>query len=766
MEAPRPEGQCPGQGSGASAASADMEVEVPVAAAAATAAAPAMAEVEVAPPQDIGDAIAAATATADAAAAEPAAADLPEQGDAKAAEASTASPAAMASDAAAAPTAGGANGSAPNPPPPEAEVKKALGNAAFEALRYSEALEHYGAAIALAGEAAPGVYFSNRAVCRAALEQWPEVREDAAEALRRFALLATSSRPANATKKAFFQKARAECRLQLHAEAEETLQLAASFGLRAEVDALLRKEDGRASARPAAAAAGSAAGSAASRGAGGSSTPATSSTAAPPAAAASTAAATAAEGADPAAKAKQAGNAKYKEGAYREALTEYRRALELLPQDDVERRAPLLGNIAAACLMLKQADECISACEQSLALDPASSKIRGRLATAQVAKCDFAVARAALVGGDSADAAVANASKLIGDVERQLTVADTAFTGGEPGKALSMYQDMESKALFCSPAVTLKIARCYLELRSYPNVLRATQQVLSKNKQNVDALVLRTEALFRNNDAAIDTAQWAKPLEQGKQLLGEALRLHPDHSVARALHRRFKDLITKQGELRTAFGSREFEKSQEVIDCMVTQAQDNQALLAALYEMRAKCAMRLKDWPRVLKDVGNALYRNHTLVQPYLLRAQAFQALDRLEDAVKELEGLFNWHRVQDVYDKLQEAKFLLRKKMRTNYYELLQVPSVASALEIKKAYIELAREWHPDKKGHLDEVGKKNAEEMFKRIGEAYEVLTDPHKKEYYDKGYDKEGIEEQIEIKKRRTEGHGHGHGHGHCC
>merc|ERR1711990_316531 len=153
--------------------------------------------------------------------------------------------------------------------------------------------------------------------------------------------------------------------------------------------------------------------------------------------------------------------------------------------------------------------------------------------------------------------------------------------------------------------------------------------------------------------------------------------------------------------------------------------------------------------------MGQATYRNHELVQPYLLRAQALQNLDRHEDAVKELEGLFSWHRVQEVYDKIQDAKFQLRKKKRANYYELLGVPSVASQLEIKKAYRERASEWHPDKKGHLDEEAQKNAEEMFKTIGEAHEVLTDPVKKELYDKGCDLEGIQEELEKKKRRSDG-----------
>jgi len=107
------------------------------------------------------------------------------------------------------------------------------------------------------------------------------------------------------------------------------------------------------------------------------------------------------------------------------------------------------------------------------------------------------------------------------------------------------------------------------------------------------------------------------------------------------------------------------------------------------------------------------------------------------------------------VYDKLQEAKFLLKKKKRPNYYDIIKVPTVASQLEIRKAYRERASEWHPDKKGHLDEEAQKNAEEMFKTIGEAHEVLTDLVKKELYDKGYDLEGIQEELEKKKRRSDG-----------
>jgi len=63
------------------------------------------------------------------------------------------------------------------------------------------------------------------------------------------------------------------------------------------------------------------------------------------------------------------------------------------------------------------------------------------------------------------------------------------------------------------------------------------------------------------------------------------------------------------------------------------------------------------------------------------------------------------------------------------DYYEILGVPRTASEAEIKKAFRKLAREFHPDVAKN-----KKQAEEKFKDINEAYEVLSDPQKRKKYD--------------------------------
>jgi len=66
---------------------------------------------------------------------------------------------------------------------------------------------------------------------------------------------------------------------------------------------------------------------------------------------------------------------------------------------------------------------------------------------------------------------------------------------------------------------------------------------------------------------------------------------------------------------------------------------------------------------------------------------------------------------------------------MADDYYSILGISKTASAGEIKKAYRKLALKYHPDKTE-----GDKALEDKFKKISEAYAVLSDPKKKNQYD--------------------------------
>jgi curved DNA-binding protein len=81
------------------------------------------------------------------------------------------------------------------------------------------------------------------------------------------------------------------------------------------------------------------------------------------------------------------------------------------------------------------------------------------------------------------------------------------------------------------------------------------------------------------------------------------------------------------------------------------------------------------------------------------------------------------------------------------DYYKILGLDRKASEREIKQAYRKLARQYHPDVNP-----GDKTAEEKFKQINEAYEVLSDKEKRKKYDKYGDQWQYADQFEQAQRQ--------------
>ena len=79
--------------------------------------------------------------------------------------------------------------------------------------------------------------------------------------------------------------------------------------------------------------------------------------------------------------------------------------------------------------------------------------------------------------------------------------------------------------------------------------------------------------------------------------------------------------------------------------------------------------------------------------------------------------------------------------KMGKDYYKILGISKGASEDDVRKAYRKMALKFHPDKNKSA------GAEEKFKEIAEAYEVLSDKRKRDIYDK-YGEEGLKGQLMI------------------
>lgn len=89
--------------------------------------------------------------------------------------------------------------------------------------------------------------------------------------------------------------------------------------------------------------------------------------------------------------------------------------------------------------------------------------------------------------------------------------------------------------------------------------------------------------------------------------------------------------------------------------------------------------------------------------------------------------------------------------------YKILGIGRDADEKDISKAYKKSALQYHPDKQAGKSDEEKAAAEEKFKAVGEAYEILSDPQKKERYDSGVDVEDIDDPHGGRG----GHHHSHG-----
>jgi len=125
------------------------------------------------------------------------------------------------------------------------------------------------------------------------------------------------------------------------------------------------------------------------------------------------------------------------------------------------------------------------------------------------------------------------------------------------------------------------------------------------------------------------------------------------------------------------------------------------------------------------------------VIFPFFLpqRGEAKLLSEDWEGAVQDLkEAAQKSPQDMGIREALMRAEKQLKLSKRKDWYKILGISKTASAAEIKRAYKKLALQWHPDK--NVD--NREEAENMFREIAAAYEVLGDEDKRVRYDRGED----------------------------
>jgi DnaJ homolog subfamily C member 7 len=463
---------------------------------------------------------------------------------------------------------------------------------------------------------------------------------------------------------------------------------------------------------------------------------------------------------------KEQANDKFASQRYKEALSLYNRAVSVLEQaigndnyqnnkDLTSLLVTLLSNRAATHLQLGEYDSCIEDCETVyLRLDPSNSKVYVRAARAAIQlgklRQALAISQRGLEAPSFSDQSILQ--KEQGQINQLLAAKSQGqeeLTKKQYAAAKGTFGNLLKKAPSAAPFL-LGAARADLGLGLTDSALRLTKTILTKYPRSAMGCWVRGQALFLMGEGEI-----------GVKMMQEALRLDPDSEEIKNSVRSFRKVKELMERAKQKMFRREFAETVDLLTNCFEKCEPlppKSSLFASLYTDRAEANLRLKGYSKALKDCALVLYAQEDNIPTWLIKFQALHGLDQSENAMEEIQHLLQRfeqdERLRMAYEK---ADFLIRKKRRVDYYKLLDVPRIASTMEIKKAYKKRSLEFHPDRlpPGSTPEQ-QQEAQCNFQLLGEGLEILSDDFQRKLYEEGYDATAIRERVEAANQAARRH----------
>ena len=257
----------------------------------------------------------------------------------------------------------------------------------------------------------------------------------------------------------------------------------------------------------------------------------------------------------------------------------------------------------------------------------------------------------------------------------------------------------------------------------------------------------------------------------------EALKLDPEHSKCKADYKQAKKLakvmekieaimgkdIEGKGRMKQLKRDEQYEEARVLLDEALALAPPN-VYRSTLYRDLCTCNIKLRRREDALSVCTQHTSHDSGSMASMLLHAEALLLNDQFEAAMKEHRKVLEMdEHSQEARKGLEQAEKLYKRSKEIDYYKLLNVSRGASSREIKRAYHKLAVEYHPDKNiddpatADVDE--REQAQNKFKAVAQAYEVLSDEDMRRKYDAGEDVTG--QPGEGEQQQPQGHWMHHG-----
>jgi DnaJ family protein C protein 7 len=426
---------------------------------------------------------------------------------------------------------------------------------------------------------------------------------------------------------------------------------------------------------------------------------------------------------------KDAGNKAFSSRDWKTAIEYYSKAINL------DANVPSYYSNRSACyLQLKKYKEALKDALKCTELDPKFVKGYFRAGTAMTclgqlyeAKLQYEKAQTM----EPHNTQIKEEKNKLEQIQKFVTTGQKYLESQQYREALQQFD----RALDLTPMSTrIKLFKleAMLALGDHDIVAKEAGHILRDEDPNSsEAYYLRGKALY-----------YGGSVENGLKHVNNALQLDPDNMKCLQFRKLLKRSEALKEEGNDMFKNGQLQQAIDKYTEAINNDPQNNALNSALYCNRSACYGKLGKWDEAIADATKAIDLNPSYLKAYLRRAQCYQQVDKHEEAYRDYQKASDMDKDnRELRQKVKEAEKLYKKAKRKDYYKILDVSKDAETDAIKKAYKKAALKWHPDR--FTDEEEKKQAEEKFKEIGEAHDVLTDSTKRQRYDSGVDLEDLD-----------------------